>query len=96
MAKYAHVTTWRVRQIWAAPDLKSHLLKTFKVSNDPHFAEKVIDVVGFYLSPPDNPGKKSQPWGWLLRWWWTCLTSVLNDAAGRARRDNGWALEVCL
>lgn len=54
MAKYARVTTWQVRQIWAASDLKPHRLKTFKISNDPHFAEKVIDVVGLYLSPPDN------------------------------------------
>ena len=54
MAKCARVTTWQVRQIWAASDLKPHRLKTFKISNDPHFAEKVIDVVGLYLSPPDN------------------------------------------
>lgn len=37
-----------------ASDLKPHRLKTFKISNDPQFAEKVIDVVGLYLSPPDN------------------------------------------
>ncbi|MDZ4304000.1 MAG: hypothetical protein U1C13_20440, partial [Pseudomonas sp.] len=43
-----------------------------------------------------NPGKQSQPLGWLLRWWWTCLTSVLNDAASRARQGNGWALDVPL
>ena len=54
MAKYARVTTWQFRQIWAASDLKPHRLKTFKTSNDPHFAEKVINVVGLYLSPPDN------------------------------------------
>jgi hypothetical protein len=54
MAKYAQVTTWQVRQIWAASDLKPHRLKTFKISNGPHFAEKVIDVVGLYLSPPDD------------------------------------------
>lgn len=38
----------------AASDLKPHRLKTFKISNDPHFAGKVIDVVGLDLSPPDN------------------------------------------
>lgn len=54
MAKYAGVTTWQVRQVWAASDLKPHRLKTFKVSNDPHFADKVVDVVGLYLNPPDN------------------------------------------
>ena len=54
MAKAARVTTWQVRQIWEAADLKPHRLKTFKISNDPHFAEKVIDVVGLYMNPPDN------------------------------------------
>ena len=54
MAKAARVTTWQVRQIWDAADLKPHRLKTYKISNDPQFAEKVIDVVGLYLSPPDK------------------------------------------
>jgi len=54
MAKYAAVTTWQVRQVWAASDLKPHRLKTFKISNDPHFSDKVVDVVGLYLNPPDN------------------------------------------
>jgi transposase len=54
MAKAARVTTWQVRQIWEAADLKPHRLKTFKISNDPHFADKVIDVVGLYLDPPDK------------------------------------------
>lgn len=54
MAKYAQVTIWQVAQVWAASDLKPHRLKTFKISNDPHFAEKVVDVVGLYLNPPDN------------------------------------------
>jgi len=54
MAKYAGVTTWQVRQIWQAADLKPHRLKTFKISNDPHFADKVVDIVGLYMDPPDN------------------------------------------
>ena len=54
MAKYAAVTAWQVRQVWVASDLKPHRLKTFKISNDPHFADKVVDVVGLYLNPPDN------------------------------------------
>lgn len=29
-------------------------MKTFKISNDPHFADKVVDVVELYLNPPDN------------------------------------------
>lgn len=54
MAKAAGITTWQVRQIWEASDLKPHRIKTFKISNDPDFAEKVIDVVGLYMNPPDN------------------------------------------
>lgn len=41
-----------VRRVWAANGLKPHLSRTFKVSNDPRFAEKVVDVVGLYLNPP--------------------------------------------
>lgn len=54
MAKYAGVSIWQVAQVWAAADLKPHRLKTFKISNDPYFADKVVDVVGLYLNPPDN------------------------------------------
>jgi hypothetical protein len=36
------------------PISKKHRLKTFKISNDPHFADKVVDVVGLYLNTPDN------------------------------------------
>ena len=54
MAEYAGVTQWQVRQVWAAAALKPHRLRSFKISNDPLFAEKVVDVVGLYLDPPDN------------------------------------------
>ena len=54
MAQYAEVTPWQVRQIWKAADLRPHRLKTFKISTDPAFADKVIDIVGLYMSPPDN------------------------------------------
>ena len=54
MAKYAEITPWQVRQIWAAADLRPHRLKTFKISNDPEFSEKVIDIVGLYMNPPEN------------------------------------------
>ncbi|MGH2362566.1 MAG: IS630 family transposase [bacterium] len=42
---------WRV---WKANGLKPHLSRTFKVSNDPRFVEKLIDVVGLYLNPPER------------------------------------------
>src|SRR5206468_3899079 len=43
-----------VQRIWRAHGLKPHLVKTFKVSRDKHFAAKVEDVVGLYLDPPDK------------------------------------------
>ncbi len=43
-----------VRRVWNANGLKPHLSRTFKVSNDPKFVEKVIDVVGLYLNPPEH------------------------------------------
>lgn len=54
MAQYADITPWQVRQIWKAADLRPHRLKTFKISNDPQFADKVIDIVGLYMAPPEN------------------------------------------
>jgi transposase len=54
MAKYAGVSKHQIQQVWEAADLKPHRLKAFKISNDPLFAEKVQDVVGLYLNPPDN------------------------------------------
>ncbi|NYZ70222.1 IS630 family transposase, partial [Endozoicomonas sp. SM1973] len=54
MSKYAEISTWQVRQIWKAFDLKPHRIKTFKISNDPDFAEKVVDIVGLYMNPPTN------------------------------------------
>lgn len=54
MAKYAGVTQWQVRQVWVAADLKPHRLRSFKISHDPQFSEKVVDVVGLYLDPPDQ------------------------------------------
>ena len=54
MAKYAQVTAWQVRQIWKAADLQPHRIKTFKISNDPLFADKVVDIVGLYMDPPHN------------------------------------------
>lgn len=43
-----------VQRIWTAHGLKPHLTKGFKLSNDPRFAEKVQDIVGLYLDPPDR------------------------------------------
>jgi transposase len=43
-----------IQRIWRAHGLKPHLTKTFKLSNDKHFVEKVKDVVGLYLNPPER------------------------------------------
>ncbi|HUY96825.1 MAG TPA: IS630 family transposase [Verrucomicrobiae bacterium] len=54
MARAQGVSSTTVQRIWSARGLKPHLVKTFKLSNDPHFEEKLIDVVGLYLNPPDK------------------------------------------
>lgn len=54
LAKAVGVSKATVQRVWSAHGLKPHLVKTFRVSNDPHFAEKLQDVVGLYLDPPDN------------------------------------------
>jgi transposase len=43
-----------VNRVWRAHGLKPHLCHAFKLSNDPHFAEKLLDVVGLYLDPPEH------------------------------------------
>lgn len=54
MAQEVGVSKATVQRIWFAHGLKPHLVKGFKVSNDPHFAEKVIDFVGLYHNPPEH------------------------------------------
>lgn len=54
MAKHAGVSPATVARIWRRHGLKPHLARVFKLSNDPKFAEKLEDVVGLYLSPPEN------------------------------------------
>src|SRR6476660_4045930 len=54
MAKAMGIGHSSVQRIWAEAGLKPHLTGTFKVSNDPLFEEKVTDVVGLYMSPPDK------------------------------------------
>jgi transposase len=43
-----------VQRVWKAHNLQPHRSKTFKLSNDAQFAEKLIDVVGLYLNPPEH------------------------------------------
>lgn len=43
-----------VQRIWAGRGLKPHRVASFKVSNDPQFEQKLVDVVGLYMDPPDD------------------------------------------
>jgi hypothetical protein len=54
MAREFGVSSATVQRIWSARGLKPHLVETFKLSNDPRFEGKLVDVVGLYLNPPDN------------------------------------------
>ncbi len=54
MAEKVGVSKDTVQRVWSARGLKPHRVKTFKLSNDPRFEEKLIDVVGLYLNPPDQ------------------------------------------
>jgi transposase len=54
MAKAQGVSPATVQRVWAARGIKPHLVKTFKLSNDKRFEEKLVDVVGLYLDPPDK------------------------------------------
>jgi transposase len=54
LAAYLNVSPSMVQRVWRANQLQPHRVKTFKLSNDKHFAEKLVDVVGLYLSPPEH------------------------------------------
>ncbi len=54
MATASGLSAATVRRIWKQHNLKPHLVKTFKLSRDTHFLEKLTDVVGLYLNPPDK------------------------------------------
>ena len=54
MAKTEGVSPATVQRIWDAHGLQPHRVRTFKLSNDPRFSEKLTDVVGLYLNPPEK------------------------------------------
>lgn len=54
MAERTGISSSQVQRIWSARGLKPHLVDTFKLSNDPQFETKLIDVVGLYLNPPEQ------------------------------------------
>jgi transposase len=54
MAKAQGISRMAVQRIWKQYHLKPHLVETFKLSRDKNFLEKLYDVVGLYLNPPDK------------------------------------------
>jgi transposase len=54
MAKAVGVSDATVRRVWKRHGLKPHLVRTFKLSKDPRFVEKMEEVIGLYLNPPEH------------------------------------------
>ena len=54
MAKAQRLSQSSIHRIWKQYNLKPHLIETFKLSRDEHFLEKLTDVVGLYMNPPDR------------------------------------------
>jgi len=54
LAAKVGVSDTTVLRVWRRHGLKPHLVETFKVSRDPHFVEKLEDIVGLYLNPPEH------------------------------------------
>jgi transposase len=54
MAMHAGVSIGTVQHLWHSNDIKPHVTRTFKLSNDKRFEEKFWDVIGLYLNPPDK------------------------------------------
>ncbi len=54
LAEQVGISRMAVHRIWQTHRLKPHQVKGFKVSNDPQFAEKLRDVIGLYLDPPEK------------------------------------------
>jgi len=54
MAERSGLSKSTIGRIWKTFELKPHRADGFKLSNDPFFVEKVYDVVGLYLNPPES------------------------------------------
>ena len=54
MAKAAGISVSSVQRIWRTHGLRPHLMRQFKLSNDPQFAAKLKEIVGLYVNPPDH------------------------------------------
>ena len=72
LAAVAGVSDTTIQRIWKQRGLKPHRVKRFKVSRDPKFVEKLEDIVGLYMSPPEHTlvlcvDEKSQCRRWTAR-----------------------------
>src|SRR6266540_4163386 len=70
LARQLGVTRTLVHGVWQKHDIQPHRVERFKLSNDPKFEEKVRDIVGLYLNPPDRAlvlcvDEKSQIQAWI-------------------------------
>ena len=54
LAAHLGLSATTVRRVWRRNGLKPHLQETFKLSRDPRFVDKLVDVVGLYLNPPEH------------------------------------------
>lgn len=54
LAQELGVSQSMIHRVWKANGLKPHIVRTFKLSRDPYFEKKLIDVVGLYLNPPEK------------------------------------------
>ena len=54
MAKANGLAPSTIHRIWREQGLKPHQIETFKLSNDPRFVEKIRDIVGLYVNPPEH------------------------------------------
>jgi transposase len=54
LARHLGISRTMVHRVWQRFDIQPHRVEKFKISNDPQFEEKVHDIVGLYLNPPDR------------------------------------------
>jgi len=54
LAEHLSLSATSIRRVWQRNGIKPHLSRTFKLSRDPRFEDKLVDVVGLYLNPPEH------------------------------------------
>ena len=85
MAKASGLGRTTVQQIWRAFGLQPHRAETFKLSTDPLLIEKVRDIVGLYMHPPNTRGRVlCEPKSRKIRRWIAPNPCCRCDRAGRA------------